>query len=94
MIGLRLYDLLKQAGFKQPVLSMAPEIHYKESGTHKPWIDNLIGNIRGAKDQMISNQYISKEQYDEALNELEKFKINENASSYFYWNRAVGTKKG
>jgi ubiquinone/menaquinone biosynthesis C-methylase UbiE len=92
MIGLKLYDLLKQAGFKQPVLSMAPEIHYKESGTHKPWIDNLIGNIRGAKDQLIHGQYISEEQYAEALNELEDFKRNENASSYFYWNRAVGTK--
>jgi SAM-dependent methyltransferase len=92
MIGLRLYGLLKQAGFKQPVLSMAPEIHYQESGTHKPWIDNLIGNIRGAKDQLISGRYISEKQYAEALNELEEFKRNENASSYFYWNRAVGTK--
>ena len=92
MIGLKLYDLLKQAGFKKPVLSMAPELHYKESGTHKPWIDNLIGNIRGVKDQLISGNYISKEQYADALNELEEFKRNENASSYFYWNRAVGTK--
>lgn len=92
MIGLKLYDLLKQAGFIQPVLSMAPEIHYKESGTHKPWIDNLIGNIRGAKDKLVSGQYISEEQYAEALDELEEFKRNENASSYFYWNRAVGTK--
>jgi ubiquinone/menaquinone biosynthesis C-methylase UbiE len=92
MIGLKLYDLLKRAGFKEPALSMAPEIHYRESGTHIPWIDNLIGNIRSAKDQLIAGHYISEEQYNEALRELEEFKANENASSYFYWNRARGTK--
>jgi ubiquinone/menaquinone biosynthesis C-methylase UbiE len=92
MIGLKLYDLLKRAGFRKPELSMAPEIHYKESGTHIPWIDNLVGNIRGAKDQLIKGNYISEKQYTGALNELEEFKRNDNASSYFYWNRAVGTK--
>ena len=71
---------------------MAPEIHYKESGTHVPWIDNLIGNIRGAKDQLINGNYISEKQYNDALRELEEFKGNENASSYFYWNRARGKK--
>ena len=92
MIGLKLYDLLKKAGFRQPVFSMAPEIHYLESGTHKPWIDNLIGNIRGAKDQLVSGHYISEKQYDTAVGELEEFKRNENASSYFYWNRAAARK--
>jgi ubiquinone/menaquinone biosynthesis C-methylase UbiE len=92
MIGLKLYDLLKKSGFRKPELSIAPEIHYKESGTHKPWIDNLIGNIRGAKEPLISGNYISEKQYAGALNELEKFKVNENASSYFYWNRARGKK--
>lgn len=93
MIGLKLYDLLKQSGFKEPVLTMASEIHYKESGTHIPWIDNLIGNIRGAKDQLITGNYISNKQYNDALNELEEFKGNENASSYFYWNRARARKQ-
>jgi ubiquinone/menaquinone biosynthesis C-methylase UbiE len=99
MIGIKLYDLLKQAGFRHPVLSMAPEIHYMESGTHKPWIDNLIGNIRGAKEQLVTGHYISEKQYSDAVMELEEFKGNENASSYFYWNRAVarmgqGTRPG
>jgi ubiquinone/menaquinone biosynthesis C-methylase UbiE len=93
MIGLKLYGLLKKSGFSQPVLSMAPELHYPESGTHVPWIDNLIGNIRGAKDQLIRGNYISEKQYTEALDELAEFKRNENASSYFYWNRAVGRKE-
>jgi len=93
MIGLKLYDLLKQAGFKKPSLSIAPELHYKESGTHIAWTDNLIGNIRSAKNQMIRGNYISEQQYAEALNELEEFKGNENAASYFYWNRAVARKE-
>jgi len=93
MIGLKLYVLLNQAGFTQPVLSMAPEIHYRGSGTLGPWIDNLIGNIRGAKDQMIGSNYISESQYGHALDELEEFKRNENAVSYFYWNRAKASKE-
>jgi SAM-dependent methyltransferase len=93
MIGLRLYDLLKSAGFGKPELSMAPEIHYMESGTHKPWIDNLIGNIRGAKDQLLHGNYISEKQYAGAMKELDEFKGNENASSYFYWNRAAASKE-
>lgn len=93
MIGLKLYDLVKQAGFKQPVLSMAPEIHYKESGTHLQWTDNLIGNIRSAKDKLITGNYISEDQYAGALNELAEFKRNENAASYFYWNRARASKE-
>ena len=92
MIGLKLYDLLKRAGFKAPVLSMAPEIHYRETKTHKPWIDNLIGNIRGAKDQLVRGNYISEKQYAEAITELEEFKENDNAASYFYWNRAKASK--
>jgi hypothetical protein len=54
---------------------MAPELHYKESGTHIPWIDNLIGNIRGAKDQLITGNYISEKQYSDALNELEELRV-------------------
>ncbi|NJK84930.1 MAG: hypothetical protein HC906_02075 [Bacteroidales bacterium] len=92
MIGLKLYDLLKRAGFSQVELSAAPEIHYHEKGTLIPWIDNLIGNITGAKDQFISRGLADEHTINSALNELEEFKRNKNASTYFYWNRAKAKK--
>lgn len=92
MIGIKLYALLKQAGFEKPELSMAPELHYPESGTFGPWIDNLIGNIRSAKDRLITENYITQRQYSAAEEELEELKNNKTASSYFYWNRAKALK--
>jgi ubiquinone/menaquinone biosynthesis C-methylase UbiE len=93
MIGLKLYDLLKRTGFTNLQLSMAPELHYHEAGTLVPWIDNLIGNIRGVRDDLINGRYITLFQYEEAEKELEAFKRNEYASSYFYWNRAKGIRE-
>ena len=92
MIGLSLYYLLQRTGYEKPVLSMAPEIHYHETGTLVPWIDNLIGNIRGAREPLISNKFITSRQFEAAEAELEAFKTNACASSYFYWNRAKAVK--
>lgn len=92
MIGIRLYEMLKKAGFEHPELSMAPELHYREKGTLEPWIDNLIGNIMGAKDQLINNSFITSREFSRAVRELKDFKKLEYASSYFYWNRARACK--
>jgi ubiquinone/menaquinone biosynthesis C-methylase UbiE len=94
MIGIRLYEMLKQAGFENPELSMAPELHYREKGTLDPWIDNLIGNIMGAKDRLINNNFITSGEFSRAVRELKDFKKLEFASSYFYWNRARAIKPG
>jgi ubiquinone/menaquinone biosynthesis C-methylase UbiE len=94
MIGLRLYEMMKQAGFENPELSMAPEIHYHEKGTLEPWIDNLIGNILGARDPLIKNNFITIRDFSRAIRELKDFKKLEYASSYFYWNRARAVKPG
>jgi ubiquinone/menaquinone biosynthesis C-methylase UbiE len=92
MIGIRLYEMLKRAGFVHPELSLAPEIHYHEKGTLVPWIDNLIGNIMGARNPLIQNNFITTREFSQALKELENFKKNDYASSYFYWNRAKAVK--
>jgi ubiquinone/menaquinone biosynthesis C-methylase UbiE len=94
MVGLKLYSMLKQTGFGKTVLSLAPEIHYHEALTLVPWIDNLTGNISGVRDQLIGAGLITSGQYEEAEKELEDFRQNEYASSYFYWNRAKAVKPG
>jgi ubiquinone/menaquinone biosynthesis C-methylase UbiE len=92
MIGLALYELLRRTGFAETVLSMAPEIHYHETGTLVAWIDNLISILRGARDPLIIHKFVSAEQFNTAIMELEAFKTNPYASSYFYWNRATAKK--
>jgi ubiquinone/menaquinone biosynthesis C-methylase UbiE len=94
MIGLRLYEMLKQVGFENPELGMAPELHYHEKGSLVPWIDNLIGNIMGARDPLVQNGFISAREFNLAVSELGDFKNLEYASSYFYWNRANARKPG
>jgi ubiquinone/menaquinone biosynthesis C-methylase UbiE len=91
MIGIKLYSLLKKVGFKNIVLCAAPEIHYTEKGTLVPWIDNLVGNIEGARQKLIEFQLLDNKEIDLAVEELNEFKLNEFSSSYFYWNRANAT---
>lgn len=88
MIGIKLYELLKRAGFVHIELSAAPEIHYAEKGTLVPWIDNLIHNVYGAKDNLIAQGLSDESMINAAIAELEEFKRNKFASTYFYWNRA------
>ncbi|RPH74509.1 methyltransferase domain-containing protein, partial [bacterium] len=93
MIGIKLFEKLKLSGFVVDELSMAPELHYFGQDTFTPWIDNLIGNIKGVKDPLIRQQYVSAEEFNLALQEMGEFKSNELASTYFYWNRAKASKK-
>lgn len=88
MIGIKLYDYLKRAGFVHIELSSVPEVHYPEKETFIPWIDNLIQNVLGAKANLIAQGLSDESKINAAINELEEFKRNKFASTYFYWNRA------
>jgi ubiquinone/menaquinone biosynthesis C-methylase UbiE len=92
MIGIKLYRLVKEAGFVHIELSAAPEIHYAEKGTLVPWIDNLILNVLGVKEMLISRGLTDENLINKAICELEDFKKDKFASTYFYWNRAKAVK--
>jgi ubiquinone/menaquinone biosynthesis C-methylase UbiE len=92
MIGIKLYQLLKHTSFTEIEPSFTPEIHFYEKDTFIPWIDNLIGNLSGAKINLLKHNLLSETQFEDAIQELKKFKINQKASTYFYWNRIVGKK--
>jgi len=92
LIGKKLYSLLKKSNFKKIELSPAPEFHYYDVVTFRPWIENLIGNIEGARKKLIDYNLMAEEEIKEAVNELRNFITLEDASAYFYWNRAMAFK--
>lgn len=92
MIGIKMYYMLKRAGFHQMDLSVAPQNHHYDQQEFHMWVDNIIGNAESAKDELIKREKVSAEEYKDAVQELEELKFNELASCYFCWNRIVGQK--
>ena len=92
LIGKKLYSLLKKSGFKKIELSPAPEFHYYDLKTFGPWIENLIGNIEGARKKLLEHNLLTEEEIKNAINELRNFITLNDASTYFYWNRAFAHK--
>jgi SAM-dependent methyltransferase len=92
LIGKKLLPLLKTAGFRDITLSIAPEIHYVGVPTFRPWIENLIGNVRSGAPELQKRQLATREEIAEALAELQTFMERDDASTFFYWNRASGQK--
>ena len=92
LIGKKLLPLLKTAGFDDIVLSIAPEIHYAGVPTFRPWIANVIGNVRSGARELEGRQLATQEEIVEALVELQTFSEREDASMFFYWNRASAQK--
>lgn len=91
-IGKRLYALFRQAGFSEIALSLQPEIHHAGQPTFVPWVQNLIGNVQGAREKLLAFGLASEAEIDGALSELRHLMTLEDAGAYFYWNRATGIK--
>jgi len=92
LIGKKIYSLLKKSGFKKIELSPAPEFHYYDLKTFGPWIENIIGNIEGARKKLIEYKLLTEEEIKNAIDELQNFIALNDASTYFYWNRASAVK--
>jgi ubiquinone/menaquinone biosynthesis C-methylase UbiE len=91
-IGKKLFSLLKAAGFQHIELSIAPEIHWAGMPTFRPWVENLIGNVRSGAESLRQKRLATAEGITTALEELRAFSGRTDASMYFYWNRAAGMK--
>jgi len=92
LIGKKLFFLLKTTGFGSIKLSVSPEIHHYGMPTFSPYIENLIGNITGARNSLITIGNLEPSIIDEAIDELRRLQDNTDASAYFYWNRAMAVK--
>lgn len=92
MIGIKMYSLLKSAGFRHLKLSVAPQNHHYDEEEFHMWVDNIIGNAESAKEELIRRGMVSPEEFHKAIRELEDLKRNELAAGYFCWNRITGIK--
>jgi ubiquinone/menaquinone biosynthesis C-methylase UbiE len=88
LIGKKLFRLLRQAGFDQIELSIQPEFHHFGSPVYRPWLDNLIGNIRSGQARLVAEGLADKTDIEAAVEEFERLKENPLGSAFFYWNRA------
>ncbi len=91
-IGRRLYRLFREASFENVELSVQPEIHWHGSPDFAAWIENLIGNIDGARQGLIDHALCAGERIDEAVREMRSLLDDESASAVFVWNRALAIR--
>ena len=92
LIGKKLFRLLQGAGFRDIRLTIAPEVHHAGEETFRPWVVNLVGNVRSAERALIAGGLTTAETISLAYGELERLLERPDASAYFYWNRAQATR--
>lgn len=92
LVGAKLYGKCKHAGFEEIQLSLAPEAHHFGQPSFRAWIENLIGNVHGARQRLIEFSLATELEIETALAELRDLIHLEDASAYFYWNRVQARK--
>ncbi len=92
LIGRRLYRLLRAAGFTAIELSVQPELHWHGSPGYTAWLQNIIGNLESARNEMLAAGVISQGDLDAGVADLERLKHDASGSAVFVWNRAVALK--
>lgn len=93
LIGKRLFRFFRAAGFEDIELSYQPEIHYSGTPGFRPWVENLIGNIRSGEQALIKEGLANQKDIESAVGELRELMERQDASALFYWNRASGNRK-
>ena len=92
LIGKKLFPLFKQAGFEKIELSLQPEVHWSESSNFREWMQNAIGNVESGRERMQEKGLATETEIEAAIHELQGLMERDDASLFFYWNRAVGVK--
>lgn len=92
LVGKKLFALLRTAGFADIRLSLAPEVHPATSDGFRPWIENLIGNVRSGQSALLARGLATADEIAAAFAEIEAFEQLLDACAYFYWNRAQAVR--
>lgn len=92
LIGRRLYRLFQHAGLREIELSAQTEVHWHGSPGFDVWIQNVIGNIEGARAGLVESGLCREPEFQQAIEELMNARRRPEASSGFMWNRVVGVK--
>ncbi len=91
-VGKKLFSMALETGFKQPKLSIHPEVYGFRDAGYQRWIQNVIGLVESAKSALIHPKYAGNSLFDRAVDELKQLQQNEHGSVYFYWNRIEAVK--
>jgi len=92
LVGKKLLPLLRGAGFRDVRLTIHPEAHYSGSPGFRAWIENQIGNVRGAARALAAEGLATVDESHAAIEELRELATRADASAFFYWNRAAATR--
>ncbi len=92
LIGRRLFALLKQSGLRDVRISMGNDVYWSGSPGFAVWIGNTGAILEGCAAELVAHGLATQEQVRRALVALRRFSDQEDASSWFYWNRAAGQK--
>jgi SAM-dependent methyltransferase len=92
LIGRRLFRLFRDAGFTKIELSVQPDVHWNGSPGFAAWIENVIGNVAGAREELVASKKCSAARIDQAIAELRSLLQRDDASSHFVWNRAMAAR--
>lgn len=93
LIGKRLFRYFAGAGLERIELSFQPEIHYSGTPTFRPWVENLIGNVRSGEQALRQHGLATAAEIADCIAELHALMDRNDASALFYWNRALGYKR-
>jgi hypothetical protein len=91
-IGRRLSRLLHEAGFREVALSVAPEVHHFGTPHYAAWLENLVGNLRGAEAKLVAAGIVTAAEVAAACDELRALIPNPVGSTTFYWDRAAAVR--
>jgi len=92
LIGRRLFRLFLAAGLRDVQLSVQPEIHWHGSPGFRPWVMNLIGNVRSGEKGLVASGLSTAAEIDGAIGELTSLIDRPDASAQFVWNRAAAVR--
>jgi SAM-dependent methyltransferase len=92
LIGRRLFRLMKEAGLTDVRVSMGAESYRAGEPGFFTWVENERAIIEGCAVEMAARGLASVAEIDTAIAELTALKERDDATSWFYWNRAVGVK--
>jgi len=92
LIGRRLFRLLKVAGFTDVRLSMGTEVYWSGTPGLTVWVNNEAAIVEGCRSELVSRGLVSQAEIEEAIAELRGLCERDDATSWYYWNRAVALK--
>jgi SAM-dependent methyltransferase len=92
-IGRKLFRLFRDAGFDGDLtLSPCPDVYWQGHPNFRPWLDNIIGNIRSGEAALLSRGLLTAAEIQAAIDDIRMVADHPQGSTWFYWNRAAARK--